>query len=461
MCVPMPDYQMHRIYQLATVILSALVSMQSQNPPMYHRDIKPQNIIWDNQERFVLIDFNVASFAEDNTDFVGTNPYLAPDLVTDSNNVNWDTSADVFSLGVTLFQLVCKQYPWAPHKIPMMHKLSNEPKKLNEAISQNFADFLSKAISTKKEERFKSAKEMLEVLEAIGEDNLLAEKEDAGTELPNTERLYHTEITIYQPGCNIKLADNMQRFVVLKDTIDEALNKFKDNLKKYKSSIKLDEKIKVNIKVDSESIVSEVFWNGEAKTFTEGNVERVYQSLIETVEKNKDKIKRFKIDVEGLNIVEYINSLYSQSKQGNFGTRASQTANQFDKLTYSPSLLDQKLIPDILDDRYKLLIITGNAGDGKTAFIKEIEQNQAVKNLESFQHKNGARFQIKGTPYESNYDGSQDQEDNANNDVLETFFEPFENIRDFSRAKEGRIIAINEGRLVDFLMTSSKHKDLL
>lgn len=451
---------MYRIYQLAKEVLSALVSMQSQDPPMYHRDIKPQNIIWDKQERFVLIDFNVASFAEDNTDFVGTNPYLAPDLVTDSNNVNWDTSADVFSLGVTLFQLVCKKYPWAPHKVPVMHKGANEPKKLNEAISQEFSDFLSRAVSTKKEERFSSAKEMLKALEEIGVDNLLAQKEESGTELANTERLYHTEIIIYQPGCTIKLVDNMQRYVVLKDTIDEALSKFKDNLKKYKSSLKLNQKIKVNIKVDSEPIVSEVFWDGGAKTFTEGNVDRVYQSLVFTVEQNKDKIKHFKIDVEGLNIVEYINSLYSQSKQGNFGTRASQTVNEFDKLTYSPSLLDQKLIPDILDDRYKLLIITGNAGDGKTAFIKEIEQNQGVKNLENFQHKNGARFQIKGTQYESNYDGSQDQEDNANDEVLESFFEPFENIKDFSRAKEGRIIAINEGRLVDFLMASNKHQYL-
>jgi len=451
---------MHRIYQLATQILSALVSMQTQDRPMYHRDIKPQNIIWDNEERFVLIDFNVASFAEDNTDFVGTNPYLAPDLVTDSNNVNWDKSADVFSLGVTLFELVCKKYPWAPNKMPMMSKTANDPKKFNDAISQPFANFLSKAISTNKDERFKTARGMLQALERIGEDNLLAEKEETSTELPNTERLYHTEITIYQPGCNIKLADKMQRFVVLKDTIDEALSKFKDNLKKYKSSIQLDKKIKVNIKVDSQSIVSEVFWNGDAKTFTEGNIDRLYNSLIETVEQNKDKIKRFKVDIEGLNIVEYINSLYSQSKQGNFGTRASQTMNQFDKLTYSPSLLDQKLIPDILDDRYKLLIITGNAGDGKTAFIKEIEQNHGVKNIENFQHKNGARFDIKGTSYESNYDGSQDQEDNANNEVLEKFFEPFENIKDFSRAKQGRIIAINEGRLVDFLMTSTKHKDL-
>lgn len=451
---------MYRVYQLATQILHALVSMQAQQRPMYHRDIKPQNIIWDNQDRFVLIDFNVASFAEDNTDFVGTNPYLAPDLVTDSNTVNWDKSADVFSLGVTLFELVCKKYPWAPNKLPIMHKPPNNPKKLNEAISPAFSDFLFKAISTTKENRFKSALEMLEALEQIGEENLLEEKQGPETELPNTERLYHTEITIYQPGCKIKLIDKMQRFVVLKDSIDEALNKFKDNFKKYKNSIQLDKKIKVNIKVDSESIVSEEFWDGSAKTFSEGNIEKVYNSLVETVELNKDKIKRFKVDIEGLNIVEYINSLYSQSKQGNFGTRASQTINQFDKLTYSPSLLDQKLIPDIFDDRYKLLIITGNAGDGKTAFIKEIEKESRVQNLERFKHKNGARFLISSTPYESNYDGSQDQEENANNEVLEKFFEPFENIKDFSRAKQGRIIAINEGRLVDFLMTSSKHKDL-
>lgn len=451
---------MFRIYQLAKDILSALVSMQSQDQPMFHRDIKPQNIIWDNEERFVLIDFNVASFAEDNTDFVGTNPYLAPDLVTDSNNVNWDKSADIFSLGVTLFELVCKKYPWAPNKIPLRHKAPNNPKNLNDAISQPFSEFLLRAISTNKDKRFKSAEEMLQALIQIGEDNLLAEKKESSSSLQNTERLYHTEVMIYQPGCRVKLVNKMQRFVVLQDSIDEALSKFKDNLERYKGTIRLDEKIKVLIKVDSDTIVNDVFWSGGIKNFTEKNINRVYNSLIEIVEENKDKIRRFKINIEGLNIVEYINSLYSQSKQGNFGTRAGQTLNQYDKLTYSPSLLDQKLIPDILDNRYKLLIITGNAGDGKTAFIKEIEQNKGIKNLDVFEHNNGARFQIKGTTYESNYDGSQDQEDNANNEVLEEFFKPFENIKDYSRSPQGRIIAINEGRLVDFLMTSTKHQNL-
>src|SRR5690606_2128149 len=78
--VKLPVY---RVYQVAHDILGALVSMQNLQNPVLHRDIKPQNIVWDQQKRFVLIDFNVASFVDTNKDFVGTNPYLAPDLITD------------------------------------------------------------------------------------------------------------------------------------------------------------------------------------------------------------------------------------------------------------------------------------------------------------------------------------------------------------------------------------------
>ncbi len=71
---------LHRVYQVASEMLSALVVMQEKHPSLYHRDIKPQNIVFDNEERFVLIDFNVASALEGNKEHVGTHPYLAPDL---------------------------------------------------------------------------------------------------------------------------------------------------------------------------------------------------------------------------------------------------------------------------------------------------------------------------------------------------------------------------------------------
>ena len=350
---------LHRIYDLGVEILSALVYLQSQENPVLHRDIKPQNIIWIENKRFVLIDFNVASLvAEGNKDFVGTNPYLAPDLINNMK-VDWDLSADTFSLGVTLYELVCKEYPWWPSKMPLSSRQPNNPKIKASKISDAFATFLLKAIATKKEDRFVNAKAMLLALQSIGEHDILANK------------------------------------------------------------------------VESPSVVleHEVEYENNQQTF-----------------------------------IDYINSLYSQSKYGNAGTRASTLENNiksdyFDKVTYTPTKLDQKLIPAVLDGKFKLVIITGNAGDGKTAFIQKIEEDTQSKNLQRFTHRNGSSFLLNGIRYETNYDGSQDQEESINDEVLNDFFSPFL-YGNYATAKEGRIIAINEGRLVEFLQTSPRYKHL-
>ena len=114
----------------------------------------------------MLIDFNVASSNQTNKDFVGTNPYLAPDIIADNYKVNWDLSADTFALGVTLYELVCKQYPWHPSKMPMSSRQPNNPKVFESRISNEFA-FLLKAIATDASQRFQNAQEMFDALVAI------------------------------------------------------------------------------------------------------------------------------------------------------------------------------------------------------------------------------------------------------------------------------------------------------
>lgn len=449
------------VYKVAYDILSALIVMQKQEKPIFHRDIKPQNIIWKNHEHFVLIDFNVASFANTNKDFVGTNPYLAPDLITENNKVDWDKSADTFALGITLYQLISHHYPWSHAKRPLMSELPKPLTDLVPNISDSFSAFIHKAIITDKNKRFTSAQEMFEQLQSIGEDNVLKEKTSIYGEVSVPDHLYRTSIMIYQEGTQIKLYDKSEPFFNLITTIDHVLRKFRDDLSKYKSSLSLQKSITLQLKVDSDIIISEAFWHGGAKSYTENSIDKVYQSLKETFNNHKDKIKSFKVDIEGLNIVEYINSLYSQSRRGNFGTRASYSISEYDRLTYSPSKLDCKLIPDIIDGKYRLVIITGNAGDGKTAFIRKIEEDKGISELKRFEHKNGAAFYLNGIAFESNYDGSQDEEGKVNNTVLEQFFQPFENINNkYMDATEGRIIAINEGRLVEFLNTSVKHRNL-
>jgi len=338
-----------RIYQVAHDILSALVEMQGQPNPILHRDIKPQNIMWAGQERFVLIDFNVASLVIGNKDFVGTNPYLAPDLIEDSK-VNWDQSADLFALGITLYELIAKQYPWSPDKMPKMSKSPAPLHHVAPAVSTAFSVFIHKAISTDAAIRFKNAKEMLIELEGIGKDGVLK--------------------TAHSP-------------------------------------------------VNSGPVAS-----------------------------------------SELDIVAYVNSLYSQSKHGNAGTRSGNETRELDRLTYTDTKLDTNLIPAILDGLYKLVVITGNAGDGKTAFIRRIEDNPFVKDLKRFSHKNGAQFKINGVPFESNYDGSQDENYKFNSDVLEAFFKPFVGLKNYNKATEGRLIAINEGRLIEFMHSSTHFRQM-
>jgi serine/threonine protein kinase len=339
-----------RVYQLAKEVLGALVCMQSNKPlPIYHRDIKPQNIVWDKQERFVLIDFNVATILDTDKNFVGTQPYLPPDLI-DGNNVNWDSSADTFALGITLYELICHSHPWGSMRMPRIG-IPPEPLQAQQSqVSDEFASFIHRAIQCSKTQRFSTAQQMLDALSAIDEDKL--------------------------------------------------------------------------IKVEKQETIGEIILLGS----------------------------------EDRNFVDYLNSLYSQSRYGNAGTRAGFKTTVFDKLTYTETKLDTELLDAILDGSYRLVIITGNAGDGKTAFIKQIESK--ASDVAKLSNRNGALFQINGIPYQSNYDGSQDEENLANNDVLSDFFLPFANTSDFNSVPEGRIIAINEGRLVDFLQSSGNFDHL-
>ena len=328
------------VFNMAEGILKALVYMQGKIPPVFHRDIKPNNIVWDKRTRFVLIDFNISTTTEDKT-FSGTLPYMAPDLILSTQKIDWDCSADTFALGVTMYELLTQTYPWpGSDPCPKTGIAPTDIRKYNDKISDVFADFVMKAIVTDRNQRFKTAKEMFDALEAIGIDGISR-----------------------------------------------------------------------------------------------------YQSVTVNTISHREEV----------DIVDYINSLYSQSKHGNSGTRAGSKGSELDKLTYTETKLDKDLITDIEALKYKLIIITSNAGDGKTAFIRHVEDHGQYR--QAFTNKNGSTFMLNGLQFQSNYDGSQDEEERANNDVLNEFFAPFFGLEDYSKASEGRIIAINEGRLMDFLST--------
>lgn len=149
------------------------------------------------------------------------------------------------------------------------------------------------------------------------------------------------------------------------------------------------------------------------------------------------------------NVYQFL-TIYSQSERSTGGTRG------YDRETYVETKLDKVLAPRIFDGSLQLVVLTGNAGDGKTAFIQRIEEKArregAVVQRET---DNGLDFELSGRRYQTLYDGSQDFEGAKNDAVLETFFREFEG----NKPPSGyfvKIIAINEGKLRDFILARRK-----
>lgn len=151
------------------------------------------------------------------------------------------------------------------------------------------------------------------------------------------------------------------------------------------------------------------------------------------------------------NIDDFL-QFYSQSERSTKGTRG------YDPKTYVETKLDAKLTPAIYDPKTKLVILSGNAGDGKTAYIQKVEAHAQDQGAQDFvQTDNGCAFTLNGTVFQTLYDGSQDFQGAKNDAVLAGFFKEFEG----DKAPTGpitKIIAINEGKLRDFILGKSVYR---
>ena len=146
--------------------------------------------------------------------------------------------------------------------------------------------------------------------------------------------------------------------------------------------------------------------------------------------------------------VSHLQAMYSQSPRSNAGTRG---LDEIGRETYVRTLLDERLRAALLAGEFRLVAVTGNAGDGKTAYIQQIERaTELAPTL--VRRPNGSEFSWSGRRFITNHDGSQDEDGRANDEVLREFFRPFEGDDGSGWPDdETRIIAVNEGRLVDFL----------
>ncbi|MEM7366123.1 MAG: protein kinase [Pseudomonadota bacterium] len=103
-------------------VASALQYAHGQN--YVHRDIKPENCLFDNDDRLVLTDFGIARSMDTGDEqltqagvSVGTPAYMAPEQFETSDV---DYRADLYSLGVMLYQMLAGERPFAAQSMAAM-----------------------------------------------------------------------------------------------------------------------------------------------------------------------------------------------------------------------------------------------------------------------------------------------------------------------------------------------------
>lgn len=159
----------------STEILLQLCSALSytHEQGVIHRDIKPSNILIGNDGRVKLVDFGISktscSDLTSTQSFLGTPSYMAPEQIM---NRPVDQRADIFSLGVLLYQLLSGQLPFeAQNAHAILYRIvSVNRSRFPDARRPYFEDLekmLDKALAKRPEDRYSSCVEFVNDLDQL------------------------------------------------------------------------------------------------------------------------------------------------------------------------------------------------------------------------------------------------------------------------------------------------------
>ena len=142
-------------YDIVLQLCDAVEYLHNHN--IYHADIKPDNILFNNGKIYLLDYGNAGNFGEDRLASVGTVYYAPPELYSGSDI---DSSSDVYSIGVLILRLVTG---------------SKSTKALQTISSKKLRKLISDCLIHSKKERISSISQLITRIKEISENNAYPE----------------------------------------------------------------------------------------------------------------------------------------------------------------------------------------------------------------------------------------------------------------------------------------------
>ena len=138
-----------------------------------HRDLKTSNILVDHNHRAYVVDFGLSR--RDDAEItmtvdgaiVGTVQYMSPEQAI-GNQTAVGPCSDIYSLGVILYELLCKELPFHGSKRMVIEQVINEEPRslhrLNESVPRDLETITLKAMAKKPSQRYSSAQALADDL---------------------------------------------------------------------------------------------------------------------------------------------------------------------------------------------------------------------------------------------------------------------------------------------------------
>ena len=146
-------------------ILAGLIHAHDHG--VIHRDLRPQNIIYSEDEsKFKIIDFGVSAFldTDNHTKLTKTGEHIAGgifiDPVLDQNPKLRDPRSDIYSVGAIWYFLLCGK---APSGSDMREYLSQS----NQKLGDSDIDIIMKCLSSNMDTRYNSCRELHQIASKI------------------------------------------------------------------------------------------------------------------------------------------------------------------------------------------------------------------------------------------------------------------------------------------------------